>query len=92
MHTLKGKITEILDGISIDWERKNELSTAILHMLEEHFTVSKLDLECGEVTIKSNNHSIGTEILLNGKSISVTQLEWDLCADDGFGKLRLTFI
>ena len=62
-----------------------------MELLETHFSISNLELEIGEVQIKSNNLMKDTAISIHGKNVCVSHIDWEMDAEDMLGKLRLTF-
>jgi hypothetical protein len=95
--TLSEKLRTCFDHIDEieDWygeeDIRNNLIKSVMEILETHFSVSKLELEMGEVHIKSNNQVIDTAVSIHGKVVPVTHIDWEMDAEDMLGKLRLTF-
>ena len=95
--TLSDKLRECFGHIDEieDWygeeDLRNNLVDTVMELLETHFSVSKLEIEMGEVQIKSNNMVKDTSISIHGTPVSVSHIEWEMDAEDMFGKLRLTF-
>ena len=95
--TLSDKLRTCFDHIDEieDWygeeDLRNNLVETVMELLKTHFSVSNLELDIGEVQIKSNNMVKDTAISVHGMPVSASHIEWTMDAEDEFGKLRLTF-
>ena len=99
--TLYEKLRECSDSIDeiqeyvgaayvVDFQER--LAHAIMDVLQEHFELSEIELEVGELTVKSDNSALNTTILAGETLIPVTKIAWTLDAEDMRGKLKLELL
>ena len=86
-------IDEAAEHVGMDYiaDLKRRIGEGVMDVLETHFSISTLEIEMGNVQIKSNNMVKDTSISIHGTPVSVSHIEWEMDAEDMFGKLRLTF-
>lgn len=76
------------------WVGNEAITRAVMGIMETHFTVSQLDLEVGNVVIKSDNTTANTKITIGEAAVEhATKVVWTLDAkEEPLGELQLTFI
>ena len=68
-----------------------DMAQNIRVMLADHFQIEKLELDVGDVKLKSDNSLLNTIITIGDKVLPVMSIHW--CIDnEEWGRLTLTFM
>ena len=68
-----------------------DIAQNIRVMLADHFQLGELELDVGDVKLKSDNSLLNTTITIGDKVLPVMSIHW--CIDgEEWGRLTLTFI